>query len=376
MKLTTNNNVFDLRATRCEVNIRTLKNNIAIFRNKIDKNCSLCLTIKGNAYGHGIVEVAQYAQSEVDFFAVATVGEGALLRENGIVKPILLLSVHTRAEIPYVCEYNLSPFLSHNSFLEQYDYFAKHYNTKLSAHIKIDTGMSRAGFNIDNAIDNAKQIGDYENISIDGICTHFSSSDDPYCGEEVTQKQIERFNTVVDQLKKHGINPRYIHAANSAAVMNYSNSHFNMVRVGLGAYGYSTDTSVKPIMSFKTQITIVKRITKGASVSYGQTWTADRDTTIAILPVGYADGYKRCLSNKAQVMIGSKLCNVIGVVCMDQMAIELPYDFDQNDLGQDVVLFDDNHSFNAEMLASRADTIVYEILTSISDRVPRIYTNT
>ncbi len=373
MKSTTQQNINSLRATRCEINIQTLKNNIAMFRNKIEPNCSLCLTVKANAYGHGAIEVANYVESMVDFFAVATVGEGVALREGGIDKPILLLSAHTKSEVPYVCQYRLSPFLSHNSFLDEYNYFAEHYKIKLSLHIKVDTGMSRAGFNVNNVLKSAKQIQNYKHLYIEGLCTHFSSSDDLDAGKDVTESQIDIFNNVIEKLKEHAIYPKYIHAANSAAILNYKNSHFNMVRVGIGAYGYELDESIKPVMSFKTKITIIKRITKGTSVSYGQTWTADKDTLIAIVPVGYADGYKRSLSNNAQVMIDGRLCNVLGCVCMDQMAIELPSDFDESYLEKDVILFDDDEYFNAMVLADKTNTIVYEILTSISERVPRIF---
>ncbi len=374
MKFTTQENILNLRATRCEVNIQTLKDNIQIFRNKIDKNCNLCLTVKANAYGHGAIKVANYVESMVDFFAVATVYEGVQLRESGINKPIMLLSAHTRAEVAYICQYNLNPFLSHNSFLDEYNHWAGYYKTKLSLHIKVDTGMSRAGFNTCDVLESAKQIENYDNLHIAGICTHFSSSDDVNA-KDVTEKQLNIFNNILEELKVHGIFPKYIHAANSAAVLNYNNSHFNMVRLGIGAYGYSDDKNIKPVMSFKTKITIVKKISKGTPVSYGKTWTAENDTMIAILPVGYADGYKRCFSNNAKVMIDGKACNVIGRVCMDQIAIELSYDFDENCLEKDVILFGDDEYFNAETLAFKANTIVYEILTSISERVPRIFFN-
>lgn len=386
MKSTTQQNINSLRATRCEINIQTLKNNISVFKNKIEPNCSLCLAVKANAYGHGIIEVAHYTESMVDVFAVATVAEGVALRESGITKPILVLSAHTRAEVPYVCEYNLSPFLSHTNFLDEYDSWAKHYNMTLALHIKVDTGMSRAGFNALSVLETARQIENYGNICIEGVCTHFSSSDDLECGKEATESQIDIFNTAIEKLKENGVFPKYIHAANSAAVGCYKHSHFNMVRLGISAYGYSYvgEKNIKPVMSFKTKISIVKRIAKGTSVSYGQTWTASKDTLVAILPVGYADGYKRCLSNNAAVMIGGVLCNVVGRVCMDQIMVELPDDFNDSSknskdyesyLGQDVILFGDDYIFNATVLAEKSGTIVYEILTSISERVPRIFVN-
>ncbi len=362
---------MDLRATRVEINIKNFRNNIKIFRDKIGSSCSLCLSVKGNAYGHGIIAMAHHAKDIVDFFAVATVNEGASLRESGINLPILVLSSHLESEIPTICNYGLSPLVSHCQFFDKYEYWANYYNINLALHIKVDTGMSRAGILPNDVLSSAKKIMAFKNIHIEGLCTHLACSDDREVGADFTEKQISLFENIIDEFKNNNINPKYIHAANSSAVMYYKNSHFNMVRFGLGAYGYSDDINIKPVMEFKTKITIIKNISKDSMVSYGCTWKANQDTTIGIAPVGYADGYMRSLSNKASVLIDGDFYNVIGRVCMDQIIIELPYGFNQ--LEHDVLLFGDNEKLNANTLSILANTISYEILTSISDRVPRIY---
>ncbi len=358
---------MDLRATRAEINIKNFKNNLAFFKNRLT-DCSLCLVVKANAYGHGLVGIAEYAKDSVDMLAVASVNEGVRLRKAGIMLPIFVMSAHIESEIPTICEYNLIPFVSHNRHLDQYQKYAKQYNIKLPLHIKVDTGMGRAGIMPNEVLDVAKKILSHDNLILEGVCTHFSTAED----KGVSDKQLAVFDSVIERLKQNNISPKHIHAANSMAIENYPNSHFNLVRLGIGAYGYSANNSeVRPVMSFKSKITIEKTIPKGHGVSYGGTWIAEKDTKIGVIPVGFADGYMRSLSNKGKVLIDDKLCPILGRVCMDQIIVALTDDGDY--LEKDVLLFGDNDALNAQTLADLADTILYEILTSVSDRVPRIY---
>ena len=362
---------MNLRATRVEINVEQFKKNLLVFKNIIGKDKPLCLAVKGNAYGHGLIAMAHHAQAVVDILAVATVNEGVQLRESGILIPILVLSAHLEKEIPILCQYKLTPLISHGESLSSYQYWAEYFNITLSLHLKIDTGMSRAGVLPELALALAQNITKFPNLFLEGICTHLAVADGGEEWKKFTDKQISTFKKVIDTLQQHSIKPPLIHAANSFGILCHPESHFTMARVGIGAYGYAEHPALKPVMEFKTKITIVKTIAKGSSVSYGCTWVAPEDTKIGIVPVGYADGYMRCLSNKAKVLIDGKFYPVLGRVCMDQMAIALPDD--DSCMEKDVLLYGNHPELNANTLALLADTISYEILTAIADRVPRFY---
>ncbi len=358
---------MDLRATRAEISIKNFKNNLNFFKHKIE-NRPLCLAVKANSYGHGLIQMAKHAKDIVGFLAVSSVNEGVRLRESGITLPVFVMLAHIKSEIPIICKYNLTPFVSHGEFLEQYQECAEYHGIKLNIHIKVDTGMGRAGLMPKEVLDVAKKVLTYKNLNLEGLCTHFASADD---NKLFTNKQISVFKSVIDELQQNNISPKYIHAANSWGIMHYPDSYFTLARVGIGAYGYVDNQNIKPVMSFKSKVTIEKIIPKGHGVSYGCTWVAKEDTKIGIVPVGYGDGYMRCLSGKSKVLIDGKLYPVLGRVCMDQIVVALPKD--QNCLEKDVVLFGDHKELNAQTLAELSGTISYEILTSISDRVPRLY---
>lgn len=359
---------MDLRATRAEINISQFKKNLTVFKNTIGKDKQLCLAVKGNAYGHGLIAMSYHAQGLVDVLAVATVQEGVSIREEGITLPIFVLSSHLEKEISILCRYHLIPMVSHGAFLEQYQYWASYYKMSLPLHLKVDTGMGRAGVMPTEALALAQKINSYPNLSLEGLCTHFATADSDTA---FTHKQITLFNQIIQEFREHEINPPSIHAANSAGVLSSSESHFTLVRVGIGAYGYGDHPDLKPVMSLKSKILLEKIIPQGHPVSYDCTWIAPKDTKIGIVPVGYADGYFRALSNKAKVMIDGVLYPVLGKICMDQIVVALP--IDGSYLEKDVYLYGDRPDLNAETLAEWAGTISYEIITAVSERVPRIY---
>lgn len=361
---------MDLRATRVEINIAQFQQNLLALKNIVQQR-PLCLAVKGNAYGHGLTSIVEYAKDIVDIFAVATVGEGIKLRDSGVTHPIFVMSAHLECEIPLLCQYRLIPFVSHPNFLQQYQYWSEYYKIILPIHIKVDTGMGRAGAMPNEILSLSQQISLYPNLLLEGICTHFAMADD--IDDSFTNQQINLFQEIVTTLQQHGITPPLVHATNTAGIMHYPSSYFTLVRAGIGAYGYNTSyKEIQPILSFKSKITIVKIIPKGHGVSYGGSWVAKKDTTVGVIPVGYADGYMRSLSNKANVIIDGMLCPVIGKICMDQIVVELP-NFEKNWLETDVLLFGNQQGLTASTVAEWADTIVYEVLTSISERVPRIY---
>ncbi|MGL4676416.1 MAG: alanine racemase [Brevinema sp.] len=361
---------MDFRVTRVEVNISQFQKNLLFFRNLIGQDKKLCLVVKANAYGHGLVPMAYHAQNFVDILAVATVNEGVRLREAGILLPILVLSTHLQSDIPIICHHRLTPLISHELFLEQYNHWSKYYGITLSLHIKVDTGMGRVGIRPEKTESLICKVKEYKNLFLEGICTHFAMADCGEAGQEFTQNQINIFQNLLNQLAQKNVVIPVVHAANSSGISYYPKSHFSLVRLGIGAYGYSEFSEVQPIMEFKTKITIIKTIPKGHIVSYGGAWTAPEDTKIGILPVGYADGYMRCLSNKSFVLVGGHQCPVLGMICMDQMVIALP---EHVFLEQDVLLYGNDPRLTAVELALLAQTIPYEILTAVSERVPRIY---
>ncbi|WGK69118.1 alanine racemase [Candidatus Haliotispira prima] len=365
---------MSLRATRAEIDIPNLYSNLAFFRGRLSPGVRLCLAVKGNAYGHGLVGLSLWAQPRVDTFAVATVDEAAALRSGGIHKPILLLSPHSREEIPRILALDLEPFVSHNDFLADYQHAAEKHGRSLRLHLKVDTGMNRAGVWYDEALPLARQIANGKSLELFGLCTHFASA---YASDMIaradTENQLRRFQAILRQLHREGISVPCVHAANSAATLHYPAAHFDMVRIGIGAYGYCDGTGeLRPVLSLKTKIGLIKRVPSGAKVSYGGTWQAKRDSVLALLPIGYADGYSRQLSNRGQVWLDGALYPVVGRVCMDQTMIDVSDHPHPATLSEkDVQLIGPEP--NAEFIAEQTGTISYEVLTSIGQRVPRIY---
>ncbi|MEM9424291.1 MAG: alanine racemase [Spirochaetota bacterium] len=365
-----------MRATRAEISLPNLYHNLAHFRACLQPRVRLCLAVKGNAYGHGLSEISRRAaaDSHVDSYAVATVEEGIALRQAGIRQAILLLSAHLKEEIPLLCQWELEPLISHSHYLSDYQREAARHKTTLRLHLKIDTGMSRAGALPAVAPAIAGAIQRLDALKLNGICTHFASADEE--NPDQTQAQIQCFNQVLSTLREQNIPLPCIHAANSAATLRYPETHFDMVRIGIGAYGYSCET-LRPVMTLKSKIGLIKPVPRGAKVSYGGTWTAPRDSLLALLPIGYADGYSRLLSNQGQVLLQGEPCPLVGRVSMDQIVIDLTAWAAKRAVQreqlyeQDIELF--GSRITAQDIARQVHTIPYEILTSISARVPRVY---
>ncbi|MGL4561008.1 MAG: alanine racemase, partial [Brevinema sp.] len=335
-----------------------------------------CFAIKANAYGHGLVGVALHTMDMVDFFAVATIGEAVQLREAGIKKPILILSPFLSDEISLLFEYDLTPVLSHLEFLQQYVEYAQQFHKKISVHLKVNTGMNRNGFDPAHVLSAIKKIIESECFILEGLCTHLASADELNTkSKKITEKQLNVFEDIVYQVQDIYQKPLICHSANTAGAIYYEQSLFDMVRVGSGAYGYPLNTSLvlKPVMELKSKIVLTKYLKKDDFVSYGATWYADRDTNIAIIPIGYADGIFRSLSNRGFVAINDKYFPIVGRVCMDVIIVDTGQI--RFDLGTDVLIFGDDCQLNAETLAEQCETISCEIMSKITDRVPRIYKN-
>lgn len=366
-----------LSSTIAEINLNSFDNNIRLIR-EIAKKSKLIFVVKANAYGHGIVSISEAAiKANVDALAVATVNEGVKIRQGGITAPIILLFQHSKSESELVCHYNLIPIISDSLCLPYYEDYLKRYKKILNVYLKVDTGLGRMGVNPEEILDFAKKVLSYEHIKIDGISTHFASADgDDLRSVSFTKNQIISFRKTIDILKSNSIEIKNIHAANSAATLAYPEAHFNSIRFGLAGYGYSPNISknpgLKPVMSLKSKVTLVKKIKKGSSVSYGMTWTADRETKIAVIPIGYADGFSRRFSNNGELKIKEKYYPIIGRVCMDETIIDVGND---NVYAEDeVLIFGDDERLNARTLSERMEgSIPYEILTSVGERVERVY---
>lgn len=368
-----------LRRTWAEINVDALIHNFNII--KQTANTKVCAVVKANAYGHGVDIVAPLLQQAgADFFAVSNIEEALKLRELGITKPILILGYTPVEYVQELAAHNISQCVYSLDYANELSAKAAKAGVKIKAHLKLDTGMSRIGFDcrsdqligIDDAIASAKLAG----LDIEGIFTHFAVSDRNELQEDgFTAEQYNRFCKAIDTLKAHGIDPEYKHCCNSAALCLDSDKHLNMCRAGIVLYGLTPSSDLelpqdfKPVMSFKSVVSQVKNIRCGDTVSYGRTFKAQKDMTIATISAGYADGYYRLLSNKASVLINGKRAKIIGRVCMDQFCVDVT-DIPDVKRGDEVVLFGDG--LPVEELADIVGTINYELVCAVSSRVTRI----
>ncbi|MDD4204983.1 MAG: alanine racemase [Candidatus Delongbacteria bacterium] len=365
------------RPTRAIINLSNLRNNYEIVKTFTGGDVKVMGIIKANAYGHGMLEVAnELIDLGVDYFGVAFLEEGIYLRENGIQTPILVMGGINVEQIPDFIKYNIDITTSSIDKTRAISLTAKELGQNAKVHIKVDTGMERLGVHWYNSEKFIEDTFGSPNIAVEGVFTHFAKSDSD---KEFTEIQISRFEEILEMMDKKGLRSKYTHCANSAGIINFKNSHFNMVRPGLMLYGYSDlpegfKGELMPVMSLLTKVSYFKVIPSGTGVSYNHTYTSARQTRIVTLPVGYGDGYNRLLSNRGEVMIRCRRYPVVGNVCMDQMMVDLGPDGIAFN-GDDVLLFGrhDADELRLEELCEKIGTIPYEVLTMISNRVPRVY---
>jgi len=367
-----------MRPTRVEIDLDSIAYNIHQIRKKVGNKTKTMAVMKANAYGHGAVEVAKVAiDAGAQWLAVALVEEGIQLREAGIQSPILILGSTPPDQVHEVIKYNLSQTVCSRELIETLSNEAQSWNQTAKVHIKVDTGLGRLGIFPEEVAAFVKESSCLEGIEIEGIFTHFSVADED---KAFTELQIKKFKEVISNLEREKIHIPLKHAANSAAVVGFASSYFNLVRPGIILYGLYPSPEInrtiplKPAMSFKTKITYLKRVPAGYSLSYDRTFTTKRKSLIAILPVGYADGYPRALSNKGEVLIKGKRAPVVGMICMDMTLVDVTHIPDVK-VGDEVVLFGKQNGaqISADEIASKSGLINYEILCGISKRVPRIY---
>lgn len=361
-----------MRPTWVEINLNSVRKNFETVRNITGNDTSVMAVVKADAYGHGAVEVSRVlSDSGVEMFGVATVEEAMELRDNGISEPVIILGGIQPEEAESVIASDLVPAVYDISTLEIMERAAVKIGKRGHYHIKIDTGMSRLGFlgeQIEELIENVQR---YKNIVPEGVFTHFASADDTDCS--YTRHQIELFDKVVQKFKRTGINPKYIHMANSAAIQKYRETISNLVRPGIMIYGACSynNTFLEPAMSVKSKIIQLKELPPGIPVSYGGSFRTSRKSRIAVIPVGYADGYLRNLSNRAYVSLKGRKVPVVGTVCMDFTIIDVT-DVNNTTVGDEVVLFG-NGEISIEQVACWGDTIPYEIMTIVGKRVRKVF---
>jgi len=368
---------FGLRSTFVEVNLTQLSHNLQAIREKVFP-AKIMIVVKANAYGHGLTEVAKYLDSQVDYIAVAVLEEGILLREIGVQTPILVLGGIWGDQIPAYIENDLTLTAPSVERLEQIDQAAEALGKLAKVHLKIDTGMERIGVHYYNAHTLQEAALNCKHVEVEGIFSHFANSDAADLSH--ARLQLERFNEVLGFYDKRSLPVPIRHLANSGAILQLPESHFDMVRPGILFYGvYPSPVAqrtdeVKPALAWKSRVVYFKVTQPGHPVSYGSTWQSDHNVRIVTVPVGYGDGYFRSMSNKAQVVIHGHKYPQVGRVCMDQILVNIEEDSAFN--GDEVILIgeaENGTSVTVEELAEWADTIPYEILTNINTRVPRIY---
>ncbi len=365
------------RRTWATVDISAARDNIKTIRNIIGKDCALMSVVKADAYGHGAVEISKAINEESDFFAVSNIDEAIQLRNGGITKPILILGYTPPHSMELIAKYNVTQTVFSYEYGKMLSSAAEKIKKKIRVHIKIDTGMNRIGFSAQDedilcmSLQKIKKLANERFLEFEGIFTHFAVADEPE--DPFTETQFKRFMNCIELLEKDGIKFKYRHAANSAAILNFPKMKLDMVRPGLILYGITTNRpdniGLKPVMELKTTVSFVHDLKKGDTVSYGRIFVADKNMKIATLPIGYADGLFRALSENMSVIINGQKAPIIGRICMDQcMADVTGLDVKTED---EVIIFGNGKSVYE--LSDAIDTIPYEIICDIGKRVPRVY---
>jgi alanine racemase len=369
-----------MRATRAIIHLGNLKGNIKTIREHSGGGKPICMAIKADAYGHGAVESARAAlEAGVESFGVASVREGVELREAGIDAPLILFGIALREELPELVAAGLVALVADEAYTEALDMAARQAGRDLEVHIKVDTGMGRIGCGVGAAPDLAAKIAASSRLRLAGLCTHFPVADSTAKGDMAfTEAQIDAFAALGARLEGLGHRGLVLHAANSGAVLFHPRAAFGMLRPGILCYGYAPcdkgdcPLALKPVMELESRAVFVKEVSPGQSVSYGRAWTASRTGYVATIAAGYADGYPRALSGRAEVLIEGRRAPVAGRVCMDQFMVDLGARPCAPE-ARAVLFGPDPEGPDAAELASIAGGIPYEITCGVSKRVPRVY---
>lgn len=370
-----NKNAIGYRPTWAEINLDYLEHNFKEVKSFLHSKTKVLVTVKADAYGHGLVAVAKrLVACGVDYLGVASIDEGIELRKARIKTPILLLGLILKKDIGPLFTYKLTPTVCDRQMAVALNARAAALNTSMPVHIKVDTGMGRIGVLPNLALRLITDIHKLKNLQIQGIFTHFPLAD---LDRRFTLLQINLFKRLISDLKNKGIVIPLVHAANSIGLISYQDSHFTMVRPGLIIYGLAPKKNLglnlKPVLTLKTRVVFIKQVDAGYGLSYGLTYVTKRPTWIVTLPLGYGDGYPRNLSNLAWLLIGGRRFRISGRICMDQIMVDVGNY--KPKIGEEVVLIGKQakQQITAQELADLSGTISYEIVCGLGSRIPRIY---
>lgn len=371
--------ISTLLPTYATVNLSALAHNLSCITRYLPAGCEVMAVVKANAYGHGAMETARaLARQGIKRFAVASLDEGIALRQSIPSASIVVLGALFEEQVSDLVAHQLTPVVSDGRILPVLAKAACSHPVPYPIHLKVETGMGRLGFSpeelftlLDNPLLRSP-------LQVEGLMTHLADAD----GKEsaFTERQLGAFRAVVERLRQRGVTLPLVHTANSAAIVRFPDAHFSLVRPGIMLYGYHTlpatvpAPDLKPVLSLHTTIVQLRTIPRGGTVSYNGTFVATRPTRIAVLPIGYADGYSRQLSHRGSVLIRGRRASIVGLVCMDMTMVDVT-DIAQLHVGETVTLIgqQEGESIWADEVAGWIDTIAYEVLCGIGSRVPRLY---
>lgn len=365
--------------TTARIRLSAIGHNVRALRQILGDECDILAIVKADAYGHGMIPVTQTLQQVgIQRFGVATIQEGIILREQGIHASIVVMGAILPFQISDLIHHRLTPVISDETILSGLmEHLAPH-EKPYPIHLKIDTGMRRLGLASDRVLSLLDTFPFGSALTLEGLMTHLADADNP--NPEFSQTQLTQFRTLVTQLRSAGYVAPLLHAANSAGILCHPDSHFNLVRPGLCLYGYApqghpgSSVNLQPAMSISTKIVHIHAVSSGDPISYNGTYRTTRQSRIGVLPVGYAHGYNRRLSNRGWVLVGQHRAPIVGKICMDMTLVDLT-DLPSVTIGDEVVLLGKQGSeeISANDLAEWMDTIPYEVLCAMGPRLHRVY---
>ncbi|MBI5202375.1 MAG: alanine racemase [Elusimicrobia bacterium] len=361
------------RPTWAEVDLGALYRNLRRFKRLMPAGTKLMFVVKGDAYGHGAVQVSRWAQEKraADWLGVSSVEEGIALREAGVRMPTLVLgSLYPFETFLAGVQYQLTPTVASLAGAQGLAEVARRVGARVKCHLKLDTGMGRIGMGWPSGLAVARVINPSNGLELDGVYTHLAAAD----GDKAyTSLQLKRFKGALDDMAAEGIRPKFRHAANSAAALGVPSSRLDLVRPGLALYGLM-GRGFEPVMTLKTKLVYIKTVQKGTTLGYNRTYRTKNAARIATLPIGYADGMPRALSNKGEALVRGRRCPIVGIVSMDMVTVDVT-GVQQARVGDEATLIgpSGNDRIGFGDWADWADTIPYEVVTRLGHRVPRVY---
>jgi alanine racemase len=367
------------QTTRAIIDLSAIVHNLGLVRELVGRKVKICAAVKADAYGHGIEQVSRILRAAgTEWLGVDSTWEGKRLREAGIEGPILVLGPTPPRESPLIAAQGLSQVITSLELAEALSQEARQQGLEVGIHLKVDSGMGRLGIKPAEALAFCENLRKLPGLHFEGLMTHFALAHSK--DKSFTIRQLEAFRETSRVLEAGGFHFSLHHAANSAAIIDLPEAHLDMVRPGIMIYGHFPSSEVpsrlplRPALTLRTEIGHLKSLQPGESVSYGRLFVASRETKVAILPVGYADGYDRRLSNRAQVLVQGRRAPVIGIICMDMTAVDVT-DIPWVKAGDEVILLgrQGKEEISAEHIATWLDTISYEVLTRIGSRVERVH---